>query len=518
MKYKNNIPIIAIFSVFAIFLIWQHQFLYLYHDDYGYASISYAYQVKGVEGTQFSFAQIIEFLQGHYQIWGGRILYFFLEIVLLHYTGLAGFRIIQALAIWGIFFLIYKIMKKVLDGKVKDWILALVSIILYGVTEIMTFRTGLFWISASVLYVIPIFSLLLFVYLYTFKEPSKARTVFLVISIFMATFSQEQVGIASLMYIVICTGYNAIKNKKLNKLDICLTIVSCIAFAILMLAPGNELRKQHPTSIGFYQTPFIQRTLTGITETITGNFSQYNKIFGFFFFATALLFNIKCIQKNLGIKWLNCISLISTAGIFLMTFIKPEGYFDYVYHLKEGTLYTIFIAGITLLQLGCIAYTISIYLWDKDAKSLLFLFYCAIISQGVMIVAPYFALRSSIMFEYLYYLIGLNIIGDIYIEKDCKTIIACTFTPFLLLCICNMALITKGYFENSKVNKENDLALKSVQQQLEAGNEIHEVTLQKLPDISYSGEQPYTEGNDYILHYMKEYYNLPEDFVIQYQD
>ena len=42
--------------------------------------------------------------------------------------------------------------------------------------------------------------------------------------------------------------------------------------------------------------------------------------------------------------------------------------------------------------------------------------------------------------------------------------------------------------------------------------------LKQLPNILYSGEQPYTEGNDYIKYYIRQYYNLPEDFVINYEE
>lgn len=523
-QHKNTIFVITIFSIFAIFLLVQHQFLYLHHDDYGYASLSYAYNVKDAQGTNYTFSQILEFLKGHYEVWGGRILFFFVEIVLLRYTGLTGFRIVQALAVFGIFFMIYKILSKVLKDKVENWKLALVVTALYGVTEILTFRTGFFWITASVLYVIPIFFLLLFAYIYSFKTKQESKSteiiynIILGISIFLATCSQEQVGVASFMYIIIWTIYHIIKDKKLNKLDIILAIIGTIGFAILMLAPGNAIRKQHPTSIEFYQTPIVQRTLTGIKETIAGNFGANNKIFGIFFFSTVLLATIKGIQKKLGYKYVNYISLLSTTGIFLMMFIKSEGYFSYVYSLNNGMKYTILITGITLLQLALMAYNITIYLWHEKSEQILFLFYIAIISQGVMIVAPYFALRSSIIFEILYYIIGIKILGDIYSETENKEIVTYVLIPFLMICMLNMIYITKGYYNNNQVNKENHEKLLAVEKQIEQGENVTEVTLKKLPDLLYSGDQPYVEGAEYILYYMKEYYKLPDDFVIQYVD
>ncbi len=526
-EHKDSILVIAIFIIFAIFLIFQHQFLYLYHDDYGYASLSYVGGApENIHGTDFTFSDIINFLQKHYLNWGGRVLSFFVEVAGLHYLGLNGFRILQAITILGIFFLIYLIMSKVLDKKVKKWIIALVTVALYGITEYRAFADGVFWITASVLYVCPIFFLLSFVYLYSFKKDMNNEgrfkkfiyVVLLGVTIFIATFSQEQIAVASFMYILVWTCYNIIKNKKLSKLDIFLTIISGIGFAILMLAPGNEIRKQAPSSATFYQMPFLQRTGKGIAETIIGNFSEYNKIFQFFFFGTALLFGIKNLQKNTGFKALNILNLISTSEIFLITFIRKEGYFNYAYNIFDNLIYKIGVTLIALIQLGLIAYSITIYLWNRGTKSLAILFWCAIFSQGAMIVAPYFPVRSSIIFEYLYNLIGIVIIGDIYSESNNKIITSCLIIPFLVLCIFNSAKITKGYKDNSFANEENNQKLEIVSEKIKAGENITNITLKKLPNIMYSGAQPYQENCDYILWWIKAYYDLPLTGIdIQYE-
>ncbi len=417
-------------------------------------------------------------------------------------------------------------MSKVLDKRIKKWIIALVTVTLYGITEYRAFADGIFWITASVLYVCPIFFLLSFIYLYSFKQNMKNEgkfkkfiyIVLLGVTIFIATFSQEQIAVASFAYILIWTGYNIIKNKKISKLDIFLTIISGIGFAILMLAPGNEIRKQAPSSANFYQMPFLQRTGKGIAETLIGNFAEYNKIFQFFFFGTALLFGIKNLQKNTGLKSLNILNLISTSGIFLITFIKEQGYFKFAYNIFDNPIYKVGITLIALMQLGLIAYSITIYLWNRGTKSLAILFWCAIFSQGAMIVAPYFPVRSSLIFEYLYNLIGIVIIGDIYSEGNNQIITSCLVIPFLVLCIFNSAEITKGYKDNSFVNEENNQKLEIVSEKIKAGENITNITLKKLPNANYSGAQPYQENSDYILWWIKAYYDLPlTEIDIQYE-
>ena len=46
---------------------------------------------------------------------------------------------------------------------------------------------------------------------------------------------------------------------------------------------------------------------------------------------------------------------------------------------------------------------------------------------------------------------------------------------------------------------------------------MDKIILKKLPNVLYCGEQPYMDGYDYILGWMKEYYNLPSEIDIQYE-
>ena len=48
--------------------------VYLAHDDFGYATLSYVYKEEGIEGQNFDLEQLTHYLTGHYNRWGGRIL------------------------------------------------------------------------------------------------------------------------------------------------------------------------------------------------------------------------------------------------------------------------------------------------------------------------------------------------------------------------------------------------------------------------------------------------------------
>ena len=74
-------------TLVLIYVVIQHAFVWMYFDDYGYASITYlGDQFNATGGTDFSFLDILGFLKYHYLHWGGRIVGFFFEIIFpMHY-------------------------------------------------------------------------------------------------------------------------------------------------------------------------------------------------------------------------------------------------------------------------------------------------------------------------------------------------------------------------------------------------------------------------------------------------
>lgn len=59
---KRHIPAI-IFILYLMFIYFQHQFVFMYFDDYGYASLSYG-AIVGNGGTNYNLNDIIKYLFG----------------------------------------------------------------------------------------------------------------------------------------------------------------------------------------------------------------------------------------------------------------------------------------------------------------------------------------------------------------------------------------------------------------------------------------------------------------------
>ena len=501
----KNKKVILVFACFFFYLLLQNHFMWLFHDDYGYASLSYLTKFEGNRGLNTSILDIINFLVFHYQNWGGRVLYFFQEIVLLRF-GLSSYRLFQSIATLGMFVIIYKLVSNKLN--IKSSKLALFCVLCYGLFEIIVLRGGIYWITASVLYFIPLLPFLLFVYLYNGEN----KNILCGILIFLSTWSQEQVAVLALSYIFIYTFHNWFILKKKNKIDIIMCVVSLIAFLILMLSGGTASRTENYSE--FYSLPLYLRVARNSASIIINNFGVYNKLFTFAFFICGIYmsYSNKVSMKH---KFISLISIISSTIILVLNVIMKDGYFTTIYVHKDINIYRGIVVIVFLIQLSIVLFNMIYYLYKNKQYIFIYIFISAILSQASMIVAPYFPLRSTTMFELMCFVIFTYTFAQIL--KNKKNISNIILLPMLIACSFNMLGIMYGYYSNNDEQKYNDTILKSVSKEIKSGKNIKTVKLKKLQNSTYSIEQPYDEGFDYIAYYMKYYYDIPQSVEFIYE-
>lgn len=248
MRTTDSISMKKNFAIFAaIFCITylQNRYIGFYHDDYGYASLTYAI------GTQYadrSLASIIDYLSRHYMEWGGRVLFFFFEIVLMQ-GGMACFFLAQALVLAALLFTSYKLLLLLL-GRKEDSLSLLACFLSFCLlfNEGM-YRGGLFWATASVLYVWPFCPLALgLLILLSSRERDRlslpARAA-LPVTFFMAAASQEQVAFVAVCMVPLFCLF--LFRGELGRLKYRLLAAQGAAMAgilFLMLAPGNMRRME----------------------------------------------------------------------------------------------------------------------------------------------------------------------------------------------------------------------------------------------------------------------------------
>ena len=159
-------------------------------------------------------------------------------------------------------------------------------------------------------------------------------------------------------------------------------------------------------------------------------------------------------------------------------------------------------------------YSIIIYFYEKKQYIFIWITIIAVLSQASMIMAPYYPLRSVIVFEILFDIIIVYCIVNFINKKQSKVII---IISIVFISLFNLFTITRGYYRNNYVNKHNNEILINASKELKNGKKIEKIELDKISDFIYSGDQPYVGNNDYILTWVKEYYDLPEDIEITYK-
>ncbi len=514
---KKKWPIICIFSLFFLFLVIQHHYISLYHDDYGYLSLTY-YIWEGPLSMHFEFSDIIHFLSLHYVQWGGRIFGFFYEIFFAQ-MGIEVYHIFQSLMITGVFVFIYLIATKVF--KERNVMMALFTVFSYGLFEIMQLRSGIYWITASCLYIVPLFFLFGFLYFYMIRDEVRFKhqisfvfyDIMMGIFIFLATFSQEQIAAAMVVMMGSLWFLKFRKSKKIPVFESVMLALCLMAFGFLMLAPGNKIRMEHPTSAPFYALSLYGKLRKNIPEIVVGIFGkEYRYFTGIFFFVCAICsyFNLK---SKKGFALIHQLSFLLLIFMVMGQFLFPYSYFQYFKdffgdHLFLLSLFFIF-------HLIVLVYTVIFYFVQKKDSFMVILILGAIVSQGVMLVSPYYTGRCAIIFNLICFIFMIYVLCDL--KGTYRMNLIYLLLPFLLITSINLRSILIGYYENSFVNHSNEQLLLDVSSRIKNGENVSEVVLQKLPNILYSSEQPYQEGYEYILDWMKSYYELPSSIVIRYE-
>ncbi len=498
--------VLLIFVIFFLLVLLEHQFIYMYHDDYGYATLSYAVDINNV-GINYPFSLIFTFLYKHYMLWGGRVLGYFYECSLLK-MGLFYYRLAQSLVITGIFYFIYKILKSKVN--MKDNILALLVVSMYGFLEIMLLRNSVFWISASVHYLWPLLPFFGLVYL---LNKDKFNLPLMIICTILTACSHEQVGFMCTSYLVLTIIDDKwFKKRKIAKEKWLLLIISIIGFGFMMLAPGNKVRLASPTSNNFENISLFAKLRYTIPALINGVFEVTSSMFLNLLLVVISYMSIKNLKKyHNKLLYIVCLS-----NLFITIFSLTKNgflYFNYFQSFTDNKFLLLLIYLVYGLQIFLMIITVILYYLENHLMVKLFL--AGLSSLAVMIVAPYFPSRSNLPFYFICFLVIILTINDMVVNLDKKTVNLIVLA-ILGISMLNYGTITYGYYKNSAVQKENDKVLKDASQKIKAGEKIESVVYKKLPYILYSGDQPYIEGFDYIEAWIKNYYELPKDIKFIY--
>jgi len=521
---------VVVFFCFFSFLIEQNKNVYMYHDDYGYATLSYVYFEPNIVGQTFNASQLVDYLEHHYTMWGGRVLSFAQEILLFK-AGTDTMRVVQAIVIGLIFLIIFQLSRK--NSRGKPYLIALFACALYGFFSEGTATSGLYWYSASIAYLFPVLYLMAGGYVFykiMFDDSGKFYTVqkFLmlpgaIVLFFLAGFSMEQIGVAAVACAAVITVGAFWKYKKLWLAVYSAPVLAAVMWGcnIMLVAPGNIARRNSSLYTAYYALPFKWQVITSARNIVDTIFSPANLLFAVLIFicAGAIAYIVLKNIKNPFSKFINGLTMGFSAVLLGCALLPSLNAICF----KNDTLRSAF------LWLYVCLVTVSVSQWllsqKKPADKLIwYLFIAGLVSQGSALISPVYFDRCTIVFDIIWFLIAARLfaylLDKIALQDNSKhsaaVKIAWILVPVLVLSLFNLAPIYMGYRQNAPVNEYNNEMMQLASEKNKLGIEVFDLQLMKMPNSTYTQTQPYDRA--LIMDWMKIYYNIPKDVNFVYSD
>ena len=503
-KYGSLILII----LFGVYLFLQHRMIGMYYDDFGNASLSYGYDSSQIAGTNYSIKDLFMWAKYIYFNWGGRIIYALALIPLLK-PGAHLFMMLQVVIILLLFYAMYKMVKR-FSSNTNGCIAILMFILSYSLLKDEILTMGIYWASASVLYVWPVLFFVLLILHYgnlekkinTSQKLNKMDYIGLLILVPLVTLSQEQVGGSLIVWLIFNVLINHYKvEKKFAKLDIITIGYTLVTFGIFFAAPGNWNRLA--TNEAYASKSFIEKIIYSfprILQLLTSDSLKYFNIL-LLIVGICMIFELKRKMP----KW-----YIAISGLMLVPFAVVE-----IVGLKRS-MHDMSVLAVVAFAIFLVDmfFLLLFYLLKRSQLKFISLMLAAVASVFCLIFSPAFAARSCLPYIFICMILVAIVIGNTLreIEKSGNKYILMIVLAFVaVLGIRNLQIVYQGYEENYAIDKYNFEKLR------EYDGKENTIYLLTYPNSKYRAQMPCDAGYASIESWMKEYFNIPENVSLRWK-
>ena len=425
---KNNKCYILVMIIGFIAYCIQTKYVVLYADDMTLGVIA-----KG------SMADAFRHLAKNYMDWGGGptplIAIMFMEF---------------SPKVWKIFnciimFFTVLISVKMISNKTKSnkGITACLIWSFIFTLNIWTSRETIYWMDGHLAYVLTMFQLLLyFYYLHSrliLNTPIKKYDYILLplVAFFSGCTGPQPAVLTVLVGIILVIWKKVINKEKIPTLLKIAIAFSVLGFLVEVLAPGNNIRmiRSFPEFAEYGLLEKIEYRVDMVYGLIF-NFYEYGlgSLAFFAYIAFGLIagisYRVASKEKNQKLKIalkvssaiiIGFITIVTLArlGLVSQEFSKLVGFYNLFEMQKRGTFEAeMLIPYIIATFIMVIVFLQVIYIGLKRKNEVLIVtFTCALIAQGIMIMAPYSPLRSTFFSIVLLWMSIANLIKIAYEEK-----------------------------------------------------------------------------------------------------
>lgn len=503
IKGHEEIIVLFLFFLGWIALFMQHMNIGMFFDDYGNASLSYGYEVAGIQGTNFGWSAIWEWAKWIYMNWGGRLVYACLFLIPLLKHGIHYFMLIQSVILILILYIIYKIACKVTNRKVSIQG-GIITLILYCMIQLGFHNNGTYWASASVLYIWPLLPMLLAIVYYNHviecikNNRTYNKALFYVtegILIFFTAMSQEQWGGAFLVFVIFYILFHHLKTiKKYLTVDIYTLVMGVVCYLPMAMAPGNSARLSGSDEFSNLSViGKIQKNFPILLDVFMDKELMYiNKmiLLATVFLAVVLICKNR---KSLWNKFLLVCSLVVSVGYYVLMDRDITG-------VKLEIFCVIFMAD---LAVTAVTYLVSIRKLEFFAVLM-----AAEASVFCLVFSPYVVKRSYlgyIFLAFIYVTMAFIAISEIKIWRAVSAV--CVLLA-LNTGLNNYYTILVGYYTNNYYVEYN------VKQCEQWSGEKYLVLYKYPPQYSAYRNMSISDNTKYqgiLEHWVKRYYGLDKE-------
>lgn len=474
-----------VLAAFVLFMLAQHAMVFPYHDDWGYATLTYTTEIGAGIGRQFTQADLFRFLWSEYFAWSGRFFPFYLQINLFAW-GIEAVRVVQVTVL-----AVMVVSAVAASRHGKPWHPVILVPILYllALPEFVT-TGGLYWFSASIAYV---WGLSLFG-LATLRVARVGNLDWLATGLYaVAALFHEQMAVAMPAFVLSYGILQFLAQRSLAGIQAWLyqLFVTIAAGALVIFAPGNFVRR----AVSDYPHE-------SLVDTMLSNISSMSYLALHPEGRLALIaFSVAGLVYALLVVMAAPKKLYAGAGLSL-------GYFLLAFlGWQENTLFLS-----TLLILYSTIFALCVW-WRCIPTWVAAAFLSAVASLVLLLFAPVVAARALLTF-YCLMLLPLTYAG----------MLAYRFRPPLLLIVIvaftvpavdKARFVYAGYAENVGTHQLNEAKMLAAGMEAHIGSTPEQIVMYRLPDERFAETMAYQRP--LVETWMRRYYQVPEEVSIEWR-
>lgn len=475
----------ALLGGFVVFMLAQHALVFPYHDDWGYATLTYTTEVGAGIGRHFTQFDLIRFLYSEYWNWSGRFFPFYLQINLFSW-GVDAVRVVQVFVL-----AVMVVSATAAARKGEPWhpVLLVPVVYLLALPEFVT-TSGLYWFSASIAYV---WGLALFG-LATWRVARNGRLDWFATLLYaLAALFHEQMAVAMPAFVLTygVLKFLAQRSWEGAGLWLCRLFITIGAGALVIFAPGNFVRR----AVSYYPHE-------GVVETLLANVQVMNQL-------------ILHAEGRLAL-----LAWLAAGLVYVAVLLTRHDKTNYVAAgFGVGTLLLALLAWqemtlffpVLLLLFGAV-FMLGVW-WRCVPVGIAAAFFAAVASLVLLLLAPVVASRALLTF-YCLMLVPLTYAGAL-VFRFSPLLMVVVLTAFGVPAVDKAGAVYKGYAQNAPTHQLNGAKLLAAGMEAEVGNAPDKLVLYRLPNDRFAETMPYQR--ELVEIWMRRYYQVPEEVNIEWQ-